>query len=303
MYVGKLTKLWAVIVVFAFTSSLALGGDAEVSLETSADAVRVYDPLFLKVVLVNRSPRPLRLGKPLGSGPGNVRFEIRMQGEQQFSTVPTAWQGREAGEVLRPFVVQPGAAVASHEVLFRTASGPALSREGAHEIRAVVVAADGSVVRSAPRPLSVRPIEAAHRRLIEEHERLLVHLVDPVRISGGVETNTLFEVAEKMGPSELKRHLPWLLLVVGMQHTDEPTAVARRCRELERLRQAEDSVTAEVMALSIAWGYSKCGEFRDARRVLSSLPHPSDDRDRILSRVVESDRERVPRRPERGRLQ
>jgi hypothetical protein len=280
--------------------SPACAQEVSVTLATSADQLRACDPLFAKVILTNQGDRAARFAGPLSSEFGNIRFEYRSRdgGREAYQALPTAWQGRLGGEV-PDRILRPSQSVAAYEALFWTMGKPAF-REGTYELRAVAVTADAKVVRSEPVVLRVRPIGRAERDMIEEHQRLLMQLIDPVHMSGHAELPQLNRIVDALTDSELKRTLSWLLAAVVLQNTTEPVAVERRCRQLEALRKGQDPVTAEILSLVVANAYAGMGAFNDAKRVLADVPHQSDARERILSKISKMQADPRPRPVHRG---
>jgi hypothetical protein len=173
------------ICVHANGPATARGAEVSVVVRPAAERIRVGDPLFLKVRVVNDNAAQVTFDREFASHRGTLGVEARRVGSIDFTPVLLAFENSSSltGGADVMHTLEPHEVYVSHEVLLSIKSGTLFFDPGTYEIRARLRDVDGIHGVSRPVRIVVHDTPPAEKDAIERAKLLLFVTVGCYSIS------------------------------------------------------------------------------------------------------------------------
>jgi hypothetical protein len=227
-------------------------GVVQLAVTADVDAIRVNDPLLVKVALTNGSKRPVVMSLPFTSGFGTVRFEIKNGADQQYAPVRAIRSGLDCG--FGPFPeaeIAPSTSIVSYEWLFDWKSSFVFPKAGRYHLRSVVKCSDVTYY-SDPITITVTERRDKENDLIEANARGLEVTLLAFGLGGKDESDLLARIKPKLGESNLLRTLH----LISPLHALRAASTARQYDEslsaISQLRGGLSVADREYLDLALA---------------------------------------------------
>src|SRR5688572_13068197 len=155
------------------TSGLA-AGEVRVRLTPATDRIQVLDTLHVKVSLENGERRAVAVSPRMANLYGTVGFELKAEGEKEFTHVRLSAEGLMSLKALQPVWVGPGKRWVAYETLAAARDEGFFPGAGRYQLRAWVALSDErqrkvrvtDVVRSEPVEIEVAERPKREKELI-----------------------------------------------------------------------------------------------------------------------------------------
>ena len=157
----------SVLIVAELTFQVFDEGDTVVSLNVNRHRIFVADPLFVKVVVSNKTALSLLISRRVNSSRGTVRFYVSSDGAN-WSSCNTYLQGRECVIEGQPIQIPSGDSYAIHEVIFRTRENGFSFAEPGEYLLAVEVDTGSRRLRSGSVQITVKQRSGKELAVIDD---------------------------------------------------------------------------------------------------------------------------------------
>lgn len=285
---------WAAVMILA-GGGLARGGEAVVTALLSASQIRAGDPVYLKILIENRTAEPIAHDLDFAASDGTLRVEIRRPGGSDFVPTNCRLQGLACVYIARrrSLVVQPGEQLSKLETVFVDRRQPVFAEPGLYEVQVAIAHNGGVEGRSPPVPLLVTEAPPAEYETIRGLAGVLWEHVGAAGPAHGGTAAGLAWVRDQLGPCGLRRSLEWTIQTLAVRYALTAKEQWAERDSLDRLRDDLPPIEQEMLTLVLAehWRHGK--RYGDALEALKGLPEASLDRRRLKYRVSEVLREQV----------
>lgn len=248
---------------------LAHAGEIDVELTPATTKLRACDPLFVKVVIHNRSTSPFQQVRLLVAMMGGVSFEVR---HLETGTVTYPYSGYGMSVVTGPLSIDPGESQSALELLLDWERHLIFARPGRYSIRAAIPLSTSSSESKQVNQFSNQvevEVDPAPQQEIDLIEKSLPALSMRIRgpIGGAAPpdkfSSELKSLEQKLSDSVLKRTLRWsaaFQALIGA--TDDVTREKERTNLILVTQKLKvDAVTREVVDLLVAQALARMNQW------------------------------------------
>ncbi len=288
-----------------------LGADVSVTVVPAVTELRCHDPLFVKVVVQNKSKEVIGFDRHIATVEGTIWFEVQSPGEAKFSFAPSRYHGgfvpltvekgsKRLGE--KALSLKPDEKYVSYEAVFgRGAQYAVFSQPGKYQIRARIVQNGGIEGVSEPIVVEVSDAPPAEVSAIRDFGKLLRSSVGPSGIPSDTTGGDLDELSRQLSDGLLKQTLDWMILVLKIRDVEKAEDFQPTRKQLSEMLKNSDAVTRDVVALLLADEWVDKKEYKLALKELEAIHERNflsyDIRLRIENRIWEDEHYRQQKEP------